>query len=310
MNIDSAMLVMIGLTVISAATPLVYAAIGELVVEKSGVLNLGVEGMMLAGAVSGFAVAHLTGSAMLGILTGAGAGMLLALIFAFLTLSLRASQVATGLALTIFGIGLSALLGQPLIGIAYAGIPSYSIPFLADIPVLGQLLFQNDLLVYGSFILVLMVSIFLKFTHAGLIVRAVGDSPDSAHALGYPVLRVRYLATLFGGACAGLSGCYLSMAYAPMWAEGMSAGRGWIALALVVFASWLPGRLLFGAYFFGGITILQLHAQAIGIIVPSQLMSMLPYIATIVVLVLISSDGGSLRRTAPASIGQAFHPTK
>jgi len=222
MNIDTTMVVMIGLTVISAATPLIYAAIGELVVEKSGVLNLGVEGMMLAGAVSGFAVAHFTGNASLGVLSGALAGMLLALIFAFLTLNLRASQVATGLALTIFGIGVSALLGQPLIGIAYDGIPNFSIPYLADIPVLGPLLFQNDLLVYGSFALVLAVSLFLKYTRAGLIVRAVGDSPEAAHALGYPVLLVRYMATLFGGACAGLAGCYLSMAYAPMWVENSS----------------------------------------------------------------------------------------
>lgn len=310
MSIDSNMMVMIGLTVISAATPLVFAAIGELVAEKSGVLNLGVEGMMLAGAVSGFAVAHLSGSALLGVLAGVCAGVLMALIFAFLTLSLRASQVATGLALTIFGVGLSALLGQPLIGIAYDGLPNFSIPYLADLPIVGPLLFEHNLLVYGSITLVVAVSVFLKHTRAGLVLRAVGDSPESAHALGYRVITVRYLATLFGGACAGLSGCYLSMAYAPMWVESMSAGRGWIALALVVFATWQPGRLLFGAYLFGGITILQLHAQAIGINVPSQLMSMLPYIATIVVLVLISRDRGRIRKNAPASIGQAFHPTK
>jgi simple sugar transport system permease protein len=301
---------MIALTVISAATPLVYAAIGELVVEKSGVLNLGVEGMMLAGAVSGFAIAHVSGSAVMGVIAGVAAGMLLALIFAFLTLNLRASQVATGLALTIFGIGLSALLGQPLVGIAYEGLPKLAIPVLSDLPVIGPMLFQHNLLVYGSIVLVVAVSFFLRRTQAGLIVRAVGDSPDAAHALGYPVIFVRYLATLFGGACAGLAGCYLSMAYAPMWIENMSAGRGWIALALVVFATWQPGRLLFGAYLFGGITILQLHAQALGINVPSQLMSMLPYVATIVVLVLISRDHSRVRKNAPASIGQAFHPTK
>lgn len=310
MSIDSNMVVMIALTVISAATPLVYAAIGELVVEKSGVLNLGVEGMMLAGAVSGFAIAHVTGSAVMGVIAGVAAGMLLALIFAFLTLNLRASQVATGLALTIFGIGLSALLGQPLVGIAYEGLPKLAIPVLSELPVIGPMLFQHNLLVYGSIVLVVAVSFFLRRTQAGLIVRAVGDSPDAAHALGYPVIFVRYLATLFGGACAGLAGCYLSMAYAPMWIENMSAGRGWIALALVVFATWQPGRLLFGAYLFGGITILQLHAQALGINVPSQLMSMLPYVATIVVLVLISRDHSRVRKNAPASIGQAFHPTK
>ena len=310
MSIDSNMVVMIALTVISAATPLVYAAIGELVVEKSGVLNLGVEGMMLAGAVGGFAIAHVTGSAVMGVIAGTAAGMVLALIFAFLTLSLRASQVATGLALTIFGIGLSALLGQPLVGIAYEGLPKYAIPVLAELPVVGPMLFNHNLLVYGSILLVVAVSFFLRRTQTGLIVRAVGDSPEAAHALGYPVIFVRYLATLFGGACAGLAGCYLSMAYAPMWIENMSAGRGWIALALVVFATWQPGRLLFGAYLFGGITILQLHAQALGINVPSQLMSMLPYVATIVVLVLISRDHSRVRKNAPASIGQAFHPTK
>ncbi len=310
MSADNSMLVLIGLSVITAATPLVYAAIGELVVEKSGVLNLGVEGMMLGGAVGGFAVAHLSGSALLGVLAGMLSGMLLSLLFAFLTLHLRSSQVATGLALTLFGIGLSALLGQPLIGVAYEGIPTYAIPVLRDIPVLGTLLFEHDLMVYGSILLVVAVSFFLRSTRAGLILRAVGDSPEAAHALGYRVILVRYLATLFGGACAGLSGCYLSMAYAPMWAENLSAGRGWIALALVVFATWQPSRLLFGAYLFGGITILQLHAQAIGINVPSQLMSMLPYIATIIVLVLISRDRGRIRKNAPASIGQAFHPTK
>ncbi len=298
------------LTIIAAATPLVYAAIGELLVEKSGVLNLGVEGMMLLGAVSSFAVAHVSGSALLGVFTGMFAGMAMALIFAFLTLHLRSSQVATGLALTIFGIGVSALMGQSLIGIAYAGLPDIMIPVLSNIPVLGKLLFQHNVLVYGSFVLVFAVWWFLQHTRAGLVLRAVGDSPEAAHALGYPVIRVRYLATLFGGACAGVSGAYLSMAYAPMWVENMTAGRGWIALALVVFATWQPGRLLFGAYLFGGITILQLHAQAFGINVPSQLMSMLPYVATIVVLVLISRDRGRIRRNAPASIGQAFHPTK
>ena len=310
MSDSTSMFVLIGLTVITSATPLVFAAIGELVVEKSGVLNLGVEGMMLAGAVSGFAVAHSTGSAVAGVVAGIVAGMALSLVFAFLTLHLRSSQVATGLALTIFGVGLTALLGQPLVGVAYEGIPKIAIPFLSDIPILGPLLFQHDLLVYGSILLVVCVSLFLRYTRAGLIVRAVGDSPEAAHALGYRVIFVRYLATLFGGACAGLAGCYLSMAYAPMWAENMSAGRGWIALALVVFATWQPSRLLFGAYLFGGITILQLHVQAIGFNVPSQLMSMLPYIATIIVLVLISRDRGRIRRNAPASIGVAFHPTK
>ena len=297
------------ITIISAATPLVYAALGELVAEKSGVLNLGVEGMMLVGAVCSFLVVHLTDNAMLGVLAGITAGAALALVFAFLTLTLQSSQVATGLALTIFGVGVSALVGQSLVGLAYGGLPDFAIPVLADLPVVGALLFQHDLLVYGSFLAVPAISFFLYRTRSGLILRAVGNSHDAAHALGYRVIRVRYLATVFGGACAGLAGAYLSMAYAPMWVENMSAGRGWIALALVVFASWQPGRLLLGAYLFGGITILQLHGQALGINVPSQLMSMLPYIVTIVVLVLISRDYGRIRRNAPACIGQAFHPT-
>ena len=304
-----AVLTAAALTIITAATPLIYAAIGELVVERSGVLNLGVEGMMLVGAVSSFSIATGTGSATLGIVAGMLAGMLLALIFAVLTLTLQSSQVATGLALTIFGVGVSALIGQPLVGVAYAGLPEIHLPWLAELPIVGRLLFQHDILVYGSIVLVVGVSMFLQHTRAGLILRSVGDSHDAAHSLGYRVIRVRYLATVFGGACAGLSGAYLSMAYAPMWVESMSAGRGWIALALVVFAAWQPGRVLFGAYLFGGITILQLHGQALGINVPSQLMSMLPYIITIIVLVLISRDQGRTRRNAPASIGKAFHPT-
>ena len=297
------------LTIITAATPLVYAAIGELVVERSGVLNLGVEGMMLVGAVCSFATAHLTGSAALAILAGALAGMTLALVFAVLTLSLQSSQVATGLALTIFGIGVSALIGQPLVGIAFEGLPVVSIPVLSELPVLGRLIFSHDVMVYGSFVLVAAVAWFLNRTRAGLVLRSVGDSHDAAHALGLKVIRVRYLATLFGGACSGLAGAYLSLVYTPMWVENMSAGRGWIALALVVFAVWQPGRLLMGAYLFGGISILQLHGQALGINVPAQLMSMLPYVTTIVVLVLISRDRWRIRRNAPASIGQAFHPT-
>lgn len=305
---DSLLLLTV-LTIITAATPLVYAAIGELVVERSGVLNLGVEGMMLVGAVCSFAAAHYTGFAVAGILAGIVAGMLMAALFAFLTLILHSSQVATGLALTIFGIGVSALIGQPLVGIAYDGLQPLSLPILSDLPIFGQLLFSHDVFVYGSFALVAAVAWFLSRTRGGLILRSVGDSHDAAHALGIKVIRIRFFATLFGGACAGLGGAYLSMVYTPMWVENMSSGRGWIALALVVFAVWQPGRLLLGAYIFGGISILQLHAQALGINVPSQLMSMLPYVTTILVLVLISRDSGRIRRNAPASIGQTFHPT-
>ena len=296
------------LTVITAATPLLFAALGELVTEKSGVLNLGVEGMMLVGAVCSFAFVQWTGSAWLAIIGGMLAAMLMALIFAFITLTLHAAQVATGLALTIFGIGISALLGQDLVGIAYAGLPDIKLPFLSDLPVVGELLFRHDGLVYLSFIMVLAVSWFLYRTRAGLILRAVGDSHDAAHAIGFSVIRIRYMATLFGGAMSGLAGAYLSLAYSPMWVEGMSAGRGWIALALVVFATWRPLRVLLGAYLFGGITILQLHGQALGISVPSQFMSMLPYIATIVVLVFISRDRNRIKLNAPACIAKPFHP--
>lgn len=307
MNVDVITLTV--LTIITAATPLVYAAIGELITEKAGVLNLGVEGMMLTGAVSAFAVVNLTGSELLAIVAGIAAGALLALIFAVLCLTLQATQVATGLALTIFGIGFSALLGQSLVGVAYSGLERLPIPLLSDIPLLGPILFNHDVLAYGSIALVMLVSWFLYRTRAGLVLRAVGDSHDSAHALGYPVILIRYLATLFGGACAGVAGAYLSLAYSPMWVENMTAGRGWIALALVVFATWRPGRLLFGAYLFGTINIMQLHGQAWGLAVPSQIMSMLPYLATIVVLVLISRDSGKIRRNAPACIGKPFHPT-
>ena len=297
------------LTIITAATPLLYAALGELITEKSGVLNLGVEGMILLGAVSGFAVVHFTGSAALGILAGLLGGAGLSLIFALLVLGFQASQVATGLALTIFGVGLSALLGQDLVGIAYAGLPTLAIPLLAKIPIVGPLLFNHDILVYGSFAMVAAVFWFLTRTRAGLIVRAVGDSHEAAHAMGYPVIRIRFLAILFGGGMAGLAGAYLSLAYSPLWIENMSSGRGWIALALVVFATWRPARVFVGAYLFGGITILQLHAQALGVGIPSQVMSMLPYLATIVVLVLISRDRNKIKLNAPACIGKPFHPT-
>jgi simple sugar transport system permease protein len=297
------------LTIITAATPLLYAAIGEMVTEKSGVLNLGVEGMMLVGAVVAFATVHTTGSAGLAILAGLLGGAGLSVIFAVLVLGFQSSQVATGLALTIFGIGLSALLGQSLVGVAYDGLPGLSIPLLSQIPVAGPLLFQHDILVYGSIILVFLVAWFLGHTRAGLVLRAVGNSHDAAHAIGYPVLRIRFLAILFGGGMAGIAGAYLSLAYSPLWIENMSAGRGWIALALVVFATWRPWRVLTGAYLFGGITILQLHAQALGVGVPSQVMSMLPYIATIMVLVLISRDRNKIKLNAPACIGKPFHPT-
>ncbi|MBL6597278.1 MAG: ABC transporter permease [Alphaproteobacteria bacterium] len=295
------------LTVITASTPLLFAATGELVTEKSGVLNLGVEGMMLVGAIAAFAVASTTGSGLAGIVAGAAAGTVMASVFAFLTLTMLANQVATGLALTIFGIGISALIGAGFVGFALEPLPKLAIPVISDIPVIGPILFGQDILVYLSFVMILAVAWFLSRTRPGLILKAVGESHDSAHALGYPVIAIRYAAVLFGGAMSGLAGAYLSLAYTPLWAENMTAGRGWIALALVVFATWRPGRVVLGAYMFGAITILQLHAQGWGIEIASQFMSMLPYLATILVLVLISRDKTKIRLNAPQCIGKVFH---
>ena len=304
------MLEAIILTVITAATPLLLAAIGELVVERSGVLNLGVEGMMVMGAVGGFAVAVTTGNPWLGILGGMAAGLFTSLVFGFVTLTLVANQVASGLALTLFGLGLSGLLGEGFVGTPGVKLPALAIPVLSDLPVVGRVLFQQDALVYLSFALVAGVSWCLFRTRAGLVLRAVGDNHGSAHALGYPVIRVRYLAVMFGGACAGLGGAYMSVAYTPLWVENMTAGRGWIALALVVFSSWLPWRLAIGAYLFGAVSILQLHAQPLGLGVPSQFLTMLPYLATVVVLVLISGNRRATLFNTPACLGTPFVPDR
>jgi general nucleoside transport system permease protein len=287
----------------------VLAATGELVTERSGVLNLGVEGMMIMGAACGFGGALLTGSTTIGALCGIVAGTLMSLIFAAMTLGLAVNQVATGLALTILGIGLSGLIGAGFVGERIASAPHLYIPGLTDIPVVGRILFGEDAFVYFSIALIIGVWWFLYQTRAGLILRACGDNHVSAHALGYPVLRIRLYAVMFGGACAGLAGAYLPLAYTPFFIPGMTAGRGWIALALVVFASWLPGRLVIGAYLFGAVTILQLHAQGAGIGIPSQFLSSLPYLATVIVLVLLSRarTGGS---TAPAALGTVFVPDR
>ena len=298
------------LTIITASTPLLLAATGELVTEKAGVLNLGVDGMMLVGAIAAFATAVSTGSGLLAILVGAFSGVAVAAIFAVLTLTFLANQVATGLALTIFGVGLSALIGSSFVGISLEPLPQLNVEFLSTIPILGELLFGHDVLVYLSFIMILLAGYFLSKTRSGLILRAVGESHDSAHALGYSVLTVRYLAVLFGGFMSGLAGSYLSLVYTPLWAENMTAGRGWIALALVVFGTWRAGRIAFGAYLFGAITILQLHVQGWGINIASQFMTMLPYIATVIVLVFISSDKIKIRINAPQSIGKVFYPPR
>ena len=297
------------LSVLAASTPLLIAATGELVTERSGVLNLGVEGMMIVGAACGFAGAWLTGSVFIGALFGIVAGTLMSLIFALMALGLAVNQVATGLALTILGVGLSGLIGAGFVGERITPAVHLSIPGLTDIPLVGRVLFGEDGFVYVSIALVVGVWWFLYRTRAGLILRACGDNHTSAHALGYPVLRIRTFAVMFGGACAGLAGAYLPLAYTPFFIPGMTAGRGWIALALVVFSSWRPGRLVVGAYLFGAVTILQLHAQGWGVGIPSQFMSALPYLATIIVLVLLSRarSGGS---TAPAALGTVFVPDR
>ena len=293
---------------LAAGTPLVLAGAGELVTERSGVLNLGVEGMMLVGAVIAFIVAATTRSPWLGVAAGMLAAAGLSLVFAVLTLTLLANQVAAGLALSLFGVGLSAYVGLDYVSVVVEGIQPLAIPGVSDLPFFGKLLFAHSPFVYVSIALIALVQWFLFRTRAGLILRAIGESPDSAHAIGYPVIAIRYAAVLFGGACAGLAGAYLAVAYTPLWTEGMTAGRGWIALALVVFATWKPWRLLAGAYLFGAVTLAQFQAQAMGLAMPSQLLSMLPYVATVVVLTLISRDAATIRLNAPASLGRPYHP--
>ena len=296
-------------SVIAASTPLLLAATGELLTEKAGVLNLGVEGMMLVGAVAAFAVAHTTGSTTLGLLAAVAAGALMAVVFGFLTLTLLANQVATGLALTIFGRGFSALVGASFVGISAPTLPKLHVPVLSDIPFIGPVFFAHDVLIYSAFILLGATAWFLYRTHSGLILRAVGDSHNAAHSIGYPVIRIRYFAAMFGGAMAGLAGAYMSLSYSPLWAEDMTAGRGWIAVALVVFAAWRPFWLLIGAYLFGSIMYLSLYVQALGISIPSPFVSALPYLGTILVFVIISRDVRRIRLNQPASLGKSFHAT-
>lgn len=308
MNID--LMIAMTITLIGASTPILLAALGELVVEKSGVLNLGVEGMMLTGAVVGFAVAYTTGNPWLGVIAAAFAGALVSMIFAVLTLSLSSNQVATGLALTIFGAGFSALFGQPFTGKPIELFRSVFPTELSTHPIL-KVLFGYSPLVYFSLIMVVAVWWFLQKTRAGLILRAVGESDTSAHSIGYSVIGVRYMAVGFGGAMAGIAGSCFPLILTPQWVEGLTSGRGWIALALVVFAAWKPYRLLAGAYLFGLIATMELYAKAAGgafRILPSELWASLPYLATILVLILIS-----LRRegntSAPACLGRPFIPS-
>jgi ABC-type uncharacterized transport system permease subunit len=293
---------------LAAGTPLLLAALGIVISERSGVVNLGIEGIMLVAAVAGFGAAHATGVPELGFGAGALAGAALALLFATLALGLLTNQYATGLALALFGAGLSAFLGQPLQGESLPARGPDGIALLRDIPVVGPALFAQHWLVYFALVLVVVVAWFLHRTRAGLVLRAVGESPEAAHALGHPVRRIRFAALAFGGACAGLAGAYLSIVYTPLWSEGMVAGRGWIALALVTFATWRPGRVLLGAYLFGGVTMLQFFLQGTGAEIPSQLLAMSPYLATIVVLALISRNPRWIRMNMPASLGRAFNP--
>jgi ABC-type uncharacterized transport system permease subunit len=287
-----------------ASTPILLAALGEMVVEKAGVLNLGVEGMMITGAVVGFAIGVNTGSSWAGFAIAALASAALSMIFAIITQVLLSNQVATGLGLTLFGLGLSSLIGKPYVGMKAPGFAKLDIPVLSDIPVLGPILFRHDPMVYLSLAAIVAVWYLLKFTRAGLVLRAVGENHSAAHALGYKVVRVRFMAIAFGGAMAGLGGAYVSLVRVPQWVEGMTAGAGWIALAIVVFASWRPWRILLGAYLFGGITVLQLNLQAAGSTVPVEYLSMSPYLVTILVLVIISVRGN---HGAPGSLGRVFH---
>lgn len=291
----------------TASTPVLLAATGELVAEKSGVLNLGVEGMMIMGAVGGFAVAVATGNPVLGFVAGALAGAALALLFAILTQVFLSNQVGTGLALTLFGLGLSALIGKSYEGIRPPATAKLDFGALSDLPVLGPVLFSHDWMVYLSLGLVAATWYVLRKTRLGLVLRAVGENHDAAHALGYRVIAVRIAALAFGGALAGLGGAYLSLVRVPQWTEGMTAGAGWIALAIVVFASWRAERVLIGAYLFGGITALQLQLQAAEYSIPVHFLSMAPYLITIVVLVILSAAHRHGVQAAPAALGKSFH---
>ena len=293
---------------LSAGTVLALAALGLLINEKSGIVNLGAEGMMLCAAIAGFAATVHTGNTWMGFGAGMLAGALLAAIFGGLVIWFNTNQYATGLALSLFGAGFSAFVGLGYVQAKLPELPKYSIPGLADLPVVGPALFTLHPLVYGAIVLAALMVWFLYRTRAGLVLRSVGGSPSSAHALGYPVRRIRLMAVMFGGAMCGLAGAFISVVYTPLWVENMVSGRGWIALALTTFATWRPARVLLGAYLFGGVTMLQFHLQATGVQVPSQILSMLPYLATIVVLVLISRNPTWIRANMPASLGKPFYP--
>ena len=292
---------------LNAGTVLALASLGLLINEKVGIVNLGAEGMMLCAAIAGYATVVHTGNDWLGFAAGMAAGAVLAAVFGVLVIWLNTNQYATGLALTLFGAGFSAFVGTAFVQSTMPPRPSFAIPYLSDIPLVGSALFRHHPLVYLTVLLALALIWFMYRTRSGLIMRSVGESPESAHALGYPVRRIRFLAVMVGGALCGLAGAYLSIIYTPLWVEGMVAGKGWIALALTTFATWRPARVLLGAYLFGGVTMLQFHLQGIGVELPSQLLSMLPYVSTIVVLALISRNPQWIRINMPASIGKPFY---
>ena len=293
---------------LNAGTVLALASLGLLINEKAGIVNLGAEGMMLCAALAGFAGVVYTGSDLAGFAAGMGAGALLALIFGALVIWLNTNQYATGLAVSLFGAGFSAFAGVAYVQEKIPERPSFAIPYLADIPLLGPALFRHHPMVYLTMLLALGLIWFLYRTRSGLVLRSVGESPESAHALGYPVRRIRLGAVVAGGALCGLAGAYIAIVYTPLWVEGMVAGKGWIALALTTFATWRPARVLLGAYLFGGVTMLQFHLQGAGVEVPVQFLTMLPYVATIVVLALISRNPLWIRINMPASIGKPFYP--
>ncbi len=295
-------------TALASGTTLALAALGLLVNERAGVLNLGAEGMMLVAAVAGFAVALTTGSDTLGFAAAALAGAALAALFGVLVIFLNTNQYATGLALSLFGYGLSAFLGVSMVGRSLSSRENYEVPFLADLPFVGPAFFTHHPMVYVAIVLTAAIAWFLYRTRSGLLLRAIGENPEPAHALGYPVRAIRLAAVCVGGALCGLAGAYVSLVTAPLWVEGLTAGRGWIALALTVFATWRPARALLGAYLFGGVTVLQLNLQASGVQISSHLLTMLPYVATIVVLALISRNAAFIRMNMPASLGKPFRP--
>ncbi len=295
-------------SMLSAGTVLAIAALGLLINEKAGIVNLGAEGMMLCAAIAGFATTVHTGSSWLGFAAGMATGALLAGVFGVLVIWLNTNQYATGLALSLFGVGFSAFVGVGYVQAKLPDRPDYAIPGLSDLPFVGPALFRQHPLVYFAVALTLALIWFLYRTRSGLVLRSVGESPESAHALGYPVRRIRLMAVMAGGALCGLAGAYLSVGYTGLWVEGMVAGKGWIALALTTFATWRPARVLLGAYLFGGVTMLGFHFQSVGVNVPSQFLNMLPYLATIVVLALISRNPAFIRVNMPASIGKPFYP--